>query len=308
MILLKPKSGEIDQKSGSLYPSTKSSLLSLCLPAPLKKKQLQQMKNVIIIPCYNEAGRLKFDEFLKFIYANPNYLLCFVNDGSKDETLVQLEAFANGKEDQIIVFNMPENGGKAEAVRSGMNFILDNHSAKTIGFLDADLATGFDDYKVLVNTLETEDQKMVFGSRKMETAGDIERSVFRKLASGIIGLMIKIIIGLPIKDSQCGAKVFQVPTAKYVFRKSFMSRWLFDVEMFIRIKNLFDSSTMEYIKEVAVTDWEEVEGSHITLSDSLKFPKELLQIGFAYNVKPVFQQITKPQVAIIRRIIFREAA
>lgn len=266
------------------------------------------MKNVIIIPCYNEAGRLKFDAFQQFIDTYSDYTLCFVNDGSKDETLDQLEAFANGQEDKIKVYNMPENGGKAEAVRSGMNYIMDNYSVETIGFLDADLATGFDDYKILVNILVSKDQKMVFGSRKMETAEDIDRSAFRKLASGIIGLMIKIIIGLPIKDSQCGAKVFQVPTAKYVFRKSFMSRWLFDVEMFIRIKNLFDNSTMEYIKEVAVTDWEEVEGSHITLNDSLKFPKELLEIGYAYNIKPTIIQIGKPQAAIIRKLIFREAA
>jgi len=266
------------------------------------------MKNVIIIPCYNEAGRLKFNEFQNFIDTHPTYSICFVNDGSKDETLAQLQHFSQGQENRIKIYDMPKNGGKAEAVRSGMNHMLDNYKTETIGFIDADLATGFEDYKVLVKTLVTEDQKMVFGSRKMESEGEIDRSMFRKLASTVIGMMIKIIIGLPIKDSQCGAKVFQVPTAKYVFRKSFMSRWLFDVEMFIRIKNIFDDYTMNYIKEVAVTNWEEVEGSHITVSDSLKFPKELLEIGYAYNVKPIFQQIAKPQVAILRSIIFREAA
>jgi len=266
------------------------------------------MKNVIIIPCYNEAGRFKFDDFQQFINAHSTYAICFVNDGSKDETLAQLQNFAKDQENRIKIYDMPKNGGKAEAVRSGMNYMMENHKIETIGFIDADLATGFKDYKILVNTLIDKDQKMVFGSRKMESEGDIDRSLFRKLASTLIGVMIKIIIGLPVKDSQCGAKVFQVPTAKYVFRKSFMSRWLFDVEMFIRIKNIFDETTMNYIKEVAVTNWEEVEGSHITFSDSLKFPKELLEIGYTYNVKPVFQQIAKPQAATIRRLIFRRAA
>ncbi len=266
------------------------------------------MRNLIIIPCYNEANRLKFDVFQEFINTHSNYQICFVNDGSKDETLDQLNAFAKKNTKQVIVHNMPQNGGKATAVQSGMNHVLENYTLDTIGFIDADLATGFDDYKTLVKTLKSEDLKMVFGSRKMEAAGNIERSVFRQFASWLIGAMIKVIIGLPVQDTQCGAKVFTPKTAQYLFNRKFMSRWLFDVEMFIRIKSRYQKDTMNCIKEVAVMNWEEVDGSHITLQDSLKFPKELLEIGYAYNVQPRLSYILKPQIPVIRTNPARQAA
>jgi len=245
------------------------------------------MKNAIIVPCYNEANRLKFDEFSTFLKTNPHFLICFVNDGSKDNTLQQLQTF-EAHQDRVFVYDMPQNGGKAEAVRNGTNFINSKYNLESIGFMDADLATGFDDYTMLVDELIDNDLKMVFGSRKMESDANVERSAFRKLASWGVGLMIKLIIGLPIKDTQCGAKVFNPGIARYIFNKSFMSRWLFDVEMFIRIRSLYKGQSMDFIKEVAVTEWEEVEGSHITWQDSIKFPKELLEIAFTYNVKPKF--------------------
>jgi glycosyltransferase involved in cell wall biosynthesis len=266
------------------------------------------MRNFIVIPCYNEANRLKFESFQEFINTNPDDALCFVNDGSKDSTLLQLQGFQVKNKKQVLIYDIPQNGGKAEAVKSGINYILENHQVASIGFLDADLATGFKDYKMLSNTLKTEELKMVIGSRKMEADNNIERSVFRELASAVIETLIKFIIGLQIKDTQCGAKVFDASTARYLFKKSFMSRWLFDVELFIRMKNLYGKQTMTRVKEIAVTDWEEVEGSHITLSDSLKFPKELLEIGYAYNVRPMYVSILKPQTAIIKSLFFRRAS
>lgn len=257
------------------------------------------MKNFIIIPCYNEANRLHFDQFKSFIETNANYRLCFVNDGSSDDTLKQLRQFASKNLDSAIVHNLAKNQGKAEAVKKGTNYILNNYNPKSIGFMDADLATGFDDYKNLVQNLFTNNLKVVFGSRKMNEEGNIDRSPFRKMASGLIGMLIKIIIGLPIQDSQCGAKVFMPSTARFVFKTSFLSRWLFDVEMFIRIKNLYAEQTMNLIKEVPVTSWEEVDGSHITFTDSIKFPKELLEIGFNYNVLPQINKISNIQIPII---------
>ncbi len=44
-------------------------------------------KTGIVIPCYNEENRLPQDAFIVFLKENPNYFICFVNDGSKDKTL-----------------------------------------------------------------------------------------------------------------------------------------------------------------------------------------------------------------------------
>lgn len=249
------------------------------------------MKNGIVIPCYNEADRLDFDAFQDFIDYNPEYVLCFVNDGSSDATLAQLEAFQLCQPQRVLVNNMEKNGGKAEAVRQGVQCLLRNTAVLNIGFIDADLATGFDDYKRLVNVLKFTGKNMVFGSRKMQSIEDIDRSAFRKLASNGIGSMIRFVIGMPVKDTQCGAKVFTRLTADYLFNPSFLSRWLFDVEIFLRMKNLYGNKVMDKVEEVGLIAWEEVEGSKITLIDSIRFPTKLLEIGFDYKIRPQLRMI-----------------
>ena len=104
-----------------------------------------------------------------------------------------------------MVVNLEENMGKAEAVRQGVQHLLLRNEFTTIGYLDADLATGFDDYKRLTDLLRITRKSMVFGSRKMEESRDIDRSLFRNTASKVIGKFIHLIIGMPIKDTQCGA-------------------------------------------------------------------------------------------------------
>lgn len=252
------------------------------------------MKNGIVIPCYNEESRLKLSEFKSFIEKNPKYTLCFVNDGSTDHTLKVLKEFQNnlmtarrGMETQVLIYDMPQNGGKAEAVRAGVNHLIENTNVQNIGFVDADLATGFDDYTNLVNTLKNKQIDAVLGSRKINEDVEMERSAFRQVASFAFGKFINGIIGMDIKDTQCGAKVFSREIAKEVFRDSFQSRWLFDVEILIRIKNHFGkNNAMNFVNEVALSKWEEVEGSKITLRDSIQFPIQLCQIAFDYNIRP----------------------
>lgn len=243
------------------------------------------MRNGIVIPCYNESQRLKLDDFRDFIDAHNDYQLCFVNDGSKDNTLDILLDFQIGKEDRIHVLNLSVNQGKAEAVRQGINSLLESPEIENVGFIDADLSTGFEDVKRLVAKLDCSDdcQSMVFGSRKLDSTDDIDRSMFRDFASNIVGFSIKQILRLPITDTQCGAKVFKKSLARKLFNDTFLSRWLFDVEIFIRMKNMYGKRTMTHAKELPLTAWRDVEGSKLTIVDSLKIPVALSRIAYTYS-------------------------
>ena len=250
------------------------------------------MKNAIVIPCYNEADRLKFDQFQKFINEQPEYQLCFVNDGSQDATLEQLLSFQTKNNQRVTIHNLVANQGKAEAVRQGVLQMTNKSEVQNIGFMDADLATGFEDYTRLVSEMKKEGKDMVVGSRKLCGCVGVKRSAFRKMASLVIGYIIKLLISMPIKDTQCGAKVFEKSTAAYLFKSSFISRWLFDVELFIRMRNLYGAKVMDKVSEVALLSWKEVEGSKISLKDSLKFPMRLAEIAYDYRVKPLSASIT----------------
>ena len=89
----------------------------------------------IIIPCYNEETRFPFDRFAGFVAANPAIRFLLVDDGSKDKTLAVLRRARAGREDQVDVIAQPVNGGKGEAVRSGVLAALRRYLVDE-GFLD----------------------------------------------------------------------------------------------------------------------------------------------------------------------------
>ena len=251
------------------------------------------MKSGIIIPCYNEANRLNFKEFQSFLKSDSTTHLCFVNDGSKDNTLDLLHEFKTTNPSRVQVYDMPMNQGKAGAVRAGMNHMLENGNYDNLGFMDADLSTSFEEYMELASNLSNNAQNLhlVFGSRKGEAAGNTERGLFRKLMSTIIGFMIKILLQLPIKDTQCGAKVFSIDAANYCFNKAFVSRWLFDVEIFIRMRTRHSrSQVMHMLKEIPLKNWVAVGDSKITMSESIKIPTQLLKIANTYYIRPQFAE------------------
>lgn len=262
------------------------------------------MKNAIVIPCYNESKRIPLNQFDGFLKLNPDYQVCFVNDGSSDNTLEVLEDFALNHHNAVVL-DMPQNGGKAEAVRFGINNLLERSNINTVGFLDADLSTTLNDYRTLCSKLERENKSLVFGSRKMIKNDKIQRSAFREFASFMVALVVRVILGLDIKDTQCGAKVFSRTAAQVAFKNSFISRWIFDVEVFIKLKKwMGKQNIMGQLTEYPLTEWNDVDGSKITLKDSIRMPMQLLKIGFSYNVKPIFTQSIS--LANFRKVVLKK--
>ena len=62
-------------------------------------------KICIIIPCYNEEKRLAVEKYEDF-YKSSSVSLCFVNDGSTDNTLGILRKLQTGKEDRYFIIRL----------------------------------------------------------------------------------------------------------------------------------------------------------------------------------------------------------
>ncbi|MEP0263734.1 dolichyl-phosphate beta-glucosyltransferase [Dokdonia sp.] len=243
------------------------------------------MKTGIIIPCYNEEKRLNQEAFISFIKEHQDYHLCFVNDGSKDSTLDVLHAMKNQVPHQISVVDVKKNSGKATAVRAGVRFLYSMDSVSYIGFIDADLSTDFRDFKDLVKTLKSEDKlSVVFGSRNKGKSRGIQRDFFRNIFSKCVKQFILMILGLPIRDTQCGAKVFKKHIIPIVYGQAFVSRWLFDVEIFLRLKkHLGKSNVMSQIFEQPLMRWVHVDDSKLGAKDALEIPARLAHIWMTYR-------------------------
>lgn len=244
------------------------------------------MKTGIIIPCYNEEKRLQTQLFVDFIKEKSNYHLCFVNDGSSDNTIKVLKTIKAEAPSRVSIIDVKRNGGKAAAVRVGARFLYNKSEIEYIGFIDADLSTDFNDMERLVKILDKNTRlSMIFGSRE-KGDGNVERDSFRKLFSRIIKAMVYMILRLPITDTQCGAKVFRREVIPVIYDNQFISRWLFDVEIFLRLKKFYGASqVMSHIEEVQLMRWVHVDDSKLGLKDAMQIPYRLLSIWFAYTVK-----------------------
>jgi DNA-binding response OmpR family regulator len=249
-----------------------------------KKRFIQNKIIGVVIPCYNEEKRLLSDEFRDFVHKNLGYHLCFVNDGSKDKTLEVLQELVKGKEDYISVYDCEKNGGKAEAVRLGMLHLAKQSQFDYIGFLDADLSTDFADFNDLAETISNSKYKMVFGSRITRMGADIEKESARAIISKTINFIIRKTLGMEIKDTQCGAKIMTKDVIENTFKEKFITKWLFDVEIFMRMKKVYGAKeTKDLILEQPLKRWIHADGSKLSMKDSVKIVGQIGQIAIHYR-------------------------
>lgn len=251
----------------------------------------------VVIPCYNEEERLLSKAFTDYIDKNSGYHLCFVNDGSKDRTLEVLKALQKGREDFITVYDCEKNGGKAEAVRLGMLHMAKKEDLDYIGFLDADLSTDLADFDDLVKTIEHSEFKIVSGSRMARMGANITKESARKIISLTINFIIRTILKMDFKDTQCGAKIFHKDVINIAFSEKFITQWIFDVEIFKRMSQHFGLTKAKSILcEQPLKRWIHADGSKLSMKDSVKIVGQLAQIAWVYSGK------TKPKTSEVKEM------
>ncbi len=242
---------------------------------------------IIVVPCYNEAARLPAEDFRRFAELDRSVHFLFVNDGSRDATLAMLEALCAGREPALQLLHKPRNAGKAEAVRDGMLAAM--HLAQLrpeyVGFWDADLATPLDAIPHLLAKLRRDQHlQMIFGSRIRLLGRAIHRRGVRHYLGRLFATCASVTLGLPIYDTQCGAKIFRVSDIfEDALAEPFVSRWIFDVEIvarFIRLRGRV--FCLETIYEYPLHAWRDVGGSKVRPIDFFRAIGDLLHIRQRY--------------------------
>lgn len=233
-------------------------------------------KTCIVVPCFNEGNRLGVPFFLEFLKSSP-HSVCFVNDGSKDNTLAIAQSIQKEYPGQVEIVNLSKNSGKAEAVRQGFSSVLENQKYEYIGYMDADLATPFSEVDFLLSHFNSRIE-VVIGSRVKRLGSEIKRYPLRHYLGRVFATMASVTLDLEVYDSQCGAKIFRKETAKNLFSKPFVSKWFFDLELLYRLKNIHQDNFNNIILEVPLRTWQEKGDTRINLIDFFTAPMELIKI------------------------------
>ena len=213
----------------------------------------------IIIPCYNEATRLDASAFIAFANQHSNVSLVFVNDGSWDNTLNILKKIKAASTNTFLV-SYERNKGKGGAIQEGFRFAIDQ-SVTHVGYLDADLSTSLNDYYDLLVFTAANFFDFVLASRIQKLDTVIERNFFRHLIGRTIATVIDRKFNLGVYDTQCGAKVFKTEVLREVNQDPFHTKWFFDVELLLRIRQKF---TLMNGAEVPLRSWIDKKQSKIS--------------------------------------------
>ncbi len=242
-------------------------------------------KLCIVVPCYNEAKNFALKEYYSFVEKHSEVLICFVNDGSTDNTLPVLNKLKNSFPNRINIISYEKNRGKAEAVREGFHYCHKNYDYLNIAYLDADLATTLEECTELSAQIDGE-VNFVFGSRIMKIGSTIKRTSKRFLIGRIIATFISKILDLKVYDTQCGCKIFTKDLAAQLFSERFISKWLFDVELFKRMLAIYGKETaLEKMIEIPLKKWIDKGDSKVKLTYFFKLWIDLIKINNAYKIK-----------------------
>jgi len=208
-------------------------------------------QSLFIIPFYNEEKRIPHSEFIDGFarYHDIDFLL--VNDGSVDKTQEILNDFAS-KFANVSVLNLEKNSGKAEAIRKA---ILEFSKANP-------------------------NLQIVMGTRIKLLGNSVVRSSKRHYFGRIFATIISnFILETAVYDTQCGAKIIKSEVAVSLFEKEFRTKWLFDVEMLLRLKKR--AGKLEgIVAEIPLTTWIEKGNTKIKLKEFISFPVQLIMIYF----------------------------
>lgn len=234
----------------------------------------------IVLPVFNEEKRLDktFFHIEKYLKRTKikNLEFIFVNDGSIDKSKKLLINFVKKKSKGITkkLIDIKKNIGKGAALKAGV---------KEAGFqwiLTSDI-----DFSVPLFEIERWQQKKLISDRKFVYFGSrahqkskVESKFYRKFIGEFLRIFISLFLGISIRDTQCGFKLYDKLTAKKIFSKLKFFGYEHDIEIVLLLKN-------EKIKvvELPVT-WKHVSDSKVNIIvDSFKTFIKILLIKMKYN-------------------------
>lgn len=237
-----------------------------------------------VIPCYNEEARLPVAEYRKWLERGDTAGLLFVDDGSGDGTWRVLEDLKAEFPQRVTTLRLRQNVGKAEAVRRGAVEALESPETAVTGYLDADLATPLSELDEMRRILVDHHLEMVMGARLKRLGAAIDRYASRHYLGRVLATLIGMSLGLPVYDTQCGAKVLTRRLAEEVFAEPFMSRWLMDVEILFRmISRHGEDWTSRVTYEHPLRIWTEKGRSTVRILDVAKIPMQVFRLRRRYR-------------------------
>src|SRR5260370_29416981 len=131
--------------------------------------------------------------------------LIVVDDGSRDATASVVEKLQEIHASVRLLRN-PGNRGKGYAIRHGML----EAGGEWILYTDADLSTPIEEFAKLFAAASEQDAGIAIGSRAIDRSlVEVHQPLLREYSGRFFNLVMRIVTGLPFRDTQCGFKLYR---------------------------------------------------------------------------------------------------
>jgi len=233
----------------------------------------------VIIPAFNEKRNFKrgvlsqVDNYFKDKQYSVEIIV--IDDGSTDDTRKLIENFIRNKKDWKLL-NI-EHKGKYQAVKEGIK----EAQGKLILFIDFDQSTPISEVEKLIPGAEM-GFDILIGSREVAGAKREKEPFYRHLMGRGFNLVVRLIVGLPFKDTQCGFKLFRRETIQKIIKKIIVAEKRKTVDAYtgaFDVEILYLANKMGYkVKEIAVS-WQHFKTERVNpVKDSLRMFLDILRI------------------------------
>ena len=215
-----------------------------------KKKAI---KISIIIPAYKQEKTIVKD--LKRICSvldqlRHSYEIIVIVDGMLDKTYFKVAKF---KSKRIKVFTYPKNFGKGFAIRYGML----KSKGDLVGFIDSGMDINPNGLSMLLEHFEWYKADVIVGS-KMHPVSKVKYPFSRRILSRGYRVLVKLLFGLSIRDTQVGLKIYKREVIDVVLPRLLVKRYAFDIEILavahmLGFKRIYEASIELDFKESSIT-------------------------------------------------------
>ncbi len=183
----------------------------------------------VVMPAYNEAEHIVknlLETVEALSAAGHDFEVIVVDDGSPDKTYLEAAKLLSSHPELVRVVHYPVNQGKGNALMWGSRFARGD----LVAFLDADMDLHPSQLATFFKILDALKADVVIGSKRHHLS-NVNYPMGRRIISAGYYAFIKLMFGLPVKDTQTGIKLFKREVLERVFPRVLAKRFAFDIEV-----------------------------------------------------------------------------
>jgi len=247
----------------------KPGLISTIVPAYKKEKTIvEDLKKILTV-----LSKLRY----------KTELICVV-DGNVDNTFKKASTLTK-KYKNLKVVGYETNKGKGYAVRFGMA----RSKGEIIAFIDSGMDLDPNGLSLLLEQFREHKADVIVGSKR-HPLSKVTYPWQRRVLSFGYQILVRILFGLKIKDTQVGLKVFRRELLEKVLPRLLVKRFAFDIEMLsvahhLGYKRMYEAPVeidLDFGKDSVVTDKKFLKTVYLMIWDTLAVFYRLKILGY-YN-------------------------